>query len=282
MGRCCRRPVAVLSLEEVGGGQVGDPKGESQGYFDKVKNLVEDTFRINENKKVVFVTHSYGGNMILLFLRAQTKQWKDKYVRSVISLSSPIGGSMTVFREYTKANWIRYAPSYMCSNLRKLAQSFPSMAYLVPSKEIWGNEVIVSTPLKNYTLRNLKELYEDMDDAEGWEMWKDQQPYVSKAMEPPGVEFHCLYGTNNNQTIAKLVYDHEHQFPNNPRFVMGPGDGSVNLRSLEHCKNWKNQQDQTVYVKHFPNMNHIGIVTDRRMVDYITHVLQGYSKKTQL
>ncbi|KAF6203453.1 hypothetical protein GE061_001784 [Apolygus lucorum] len=28
MGRCCRRPVAVLKLEEVGGGQVGDPKGE--------------------------------------------------------------------------------------------------------------------------------------------------------------------------------------------------------------------------------------------------------------
>ncbi|KAF6199398.1 hypothetical protein GE061_007424 [Apolygus lucorum] len=31
MGRCCRRPVAVLSLEEVGGGQVGDPKGRREG-----------------------------------------------------------------------------------------------------------------------------------------------------------------------------------------------------------------------------------------------------------
>ncbi|KAF6214998.1 hypothetical protein GE061_009746 [Apolygus lucorum] len=253
---------------------------ELQVYFEKLKDLVEYTYKINGNKRVVFVTHSYGGTLSVSFLRAQTQKWKDKYMKSMISLAGVLGGTATPLKGYTRGNWITESPEYVYRDVKVLARSFPSIAYLMPTKELWGNEVLVSRPQKNYSLSNLKELYDDLNDPIGWEMWKDQQPYVS--LEPPRVEFHCVYGTTDKDTTTEgLIYEHEYQFPDEPRIKAGPGDGTVNLRSLEYCKKWKQQQNQAVYVEHFHNVDHLGIVTNKETVDYITKVLQGYANKIE-
>ncbi|KAF6214997.1 hypothetical protein GE061_009745 [Apolygus lucorum] len=255
---------------------------ESREYFNKLKILVEDTYKINGNKQVVLVTHSYGGTMVLSFLRAQTQKWKDKYIKSMISLAGVIGGSVMTIKEYILGDWLSYSSSKRIDNdIIKLSRSFPSTANLMPIQELWGNEVLVSRPQKNYSCSNIKELYEDLNDPNGYEMWKDQQPFVS--LEPPGVEFHCFYSTTDkDMTAEKLVYDYEYYFPQKPRIEMGPGDTYVNLRSLDYCKKWKKQQRQAVYVKHFFNMTHVQILHNQGSVDYVTQVLRGYAKKIEI
>ena len=61
---------------------------ESQsGYFAKLKNLIEETYSANGNKKISLISHSLGCPYTLVFLNKQTKDWKDKYILQWITLS---------------------------------------------------------------------------------------------------------------------------------------------------------------------------------------------------
>lgn len=72
--------------------------------------------------------------------------------------------------------------------------SNPSTAWLLPSPLFWGpSEILVVTPVRNYTMAQLKDFFEDIDYITGWEMRKDNIKY-SLNFSPPEVEIHCLYG----------------------------------------------------------------------------------------
>ena len=59
----------------------------SSGYFTKLKNLIEDTYTANGNRKITLMSHSLGCPYTLVFLNKQTKDWKDKYIFQWITLS---------------------------------------------------------------------------------------------------------------------------------------------------------------------------------------------------
>lgn len=104
-------------------------------------------------------------------------------------------------------------------------------------------------------------------------MKKDTEKYTED-LTAPGVEVHCLYGTNVG-TVEKLVYRTD-DFRENPKLIDGLGDGTVNARSLEACKFWSGQQTQKVYAIELPNRNHMSILSDRTVVKYIVDVLNKY------
>lgn len=55
----------------------------------------------------MFIVHSMGGCMALKFLKDQTQDWKDKYVRAMISLAGAWGGSIKALKVFTIGN-IKY------------------------------------------------------------------------------------------------------------------------------------------------------------------------------
>lgn len=70
-----------------------------------------------------------------------------------------------------------------------------------------------------------------------------------------------------------LVYKKD-KFPSGyPSFVYGDGDGTVNKRSLEGCLFWKNYQKEPVYHQTFSKVDHMNILSDNRILQYITTVL---------
>lgn len=73
---------------------------ENQEYFEKLKTLVEDTYTENGNKSVMLIAHSMGGPMSLYFLNEQTQDWKDKYIKSLVTLSGAWGGSVKAVKVY--------------------------------------------------------------------------------------------------------------------------------------------------------------------------------------
>lgn len=73
---------------------------ENQDYFVKLKQLVEDTYAENDNKSVMLIAHSMGGPMSLYFLNAQTQDWKDRYIKSLVALSGAWGGSVKAIKVY--------------------------------------------------------------------------------------------------------------------------------------------------------------------------------------
>ena len=71
----------------------------------------------------------------------------------------------------------------------------------------------------------------------------------------------------------RLVYK-PGKFPDGyPDFVLGDGDGTVNKRSLEACTLWK--QKQKVYHQTFPNMDHMDVLEDDRIINYITSYINN-------
>lgn len=69
-----------------------------------------------------------------------------------------------------------------------------------------------------------------------------------------------------------------------PTLVTGDGDGTVNIRSLKSCESWAGQQGgKTIHSIEIPNADHMGILSDKRVVQYVLTLLTGsthYDKHT--
>lgn len=76
----------------------------------------------------------------------------------------------------------------------------------------------------------------------------------------------------------RLVYK-TNKFPDEPVFLYEEGDGTVNLRSLESCKQWITKQKQPVHVEGFEGSDHMGILKDKRTLDYIYQYISGSKKE---
>lgn len=239
----------------------------------KMRYLVEETYAINNNTPVTLIVHSYGGPMTLNFLHQMTQEWKDKYIKRMISLAGAWGGSVKSLKVYTlgedfNSKFVRSAP------VKLMLTSTPSLAYLMPSPLFWKpDQVLISTAKKTYTVNDYQEFYDGINHPEGWEMYKDVLPYV-KNFSPPGVEVQCYYGSDV-QTIEKLDYGSSSDLTDSPTLVYGDGDGTVNLQSLEACKNWIGQQDQPVNTTTYPKADHMGILANVDVLRDLITLLAG-------
>jgi len=110
---------------------------------------------------------------------------------------------------------------------------------------------------------------------------------------PPGVEVHCLHGDtiptvekfvcsiidslfffNIYLSCFRMIYG-PGKFPlKYPKLQYGNGDGTVNSRSLEGCNYWSSMQKQKVFHQVFPNADHMTILRDERVMDYIAQLME--------
>ena len=74
-------------------------------------------------------------------------------------------------------------------------------------------------------------------------------------------------------TPEQLVYK---KFPDGvPVRKIGDGDGTVNIRSLEFCKQWSDKQSHPVITKVFRRLDHNNILKDKQVVEYVKDVVQN-------
>lgn len=142
--------------------------------------------------------------------------------------------------------------------LREVQRTLPSTAFLFPNPKLWAEkDVLVITPEKNYTTVNLKEFFEDIKYPDGYQHYLDV--YEDWILNPPGVkviilgnffglglnltlQVYCIYGSKLTAP-STLVYK-KGQFPDMPPTkTFEEGDGTVNIRSLQVCDNWKTESN---------------------------------------
>lgn len=80
-------------------------------FFNRLKDLVEETYNNNNQVPVTLLAHSMGGPMSLIFLQRQSQKWKDKYINCLITLSAVWGGSVKALKVF--AVGMKYA-QYVC------------------------------------------------------------------------------------------------------------------------------------------------------------------------
>nr|XP_053644997.1 phospholipase A2 group XV-like isoform X1 [Cherax quadricarinatus] len=246
-------------------------------YFLMLRQLIEETY-VYTGRKIVLILHSMGAPMTHYFLNRQPQAWKDRYIETVVSLAGAWGGSIKAVKVYTAGDNLGiYVINAM--KVRTEQRSAPSLAFLLPSDEIWGeNETLVQTPAKNYSTWNFKDLFEDLNLPDALNMYLDTKDLLRNA-PAPGVEIHCLHG-EEVKTVEKLIYA-EGQFPDNPVIVYGGGDGTVNTLSAQRCLNWSDKQKNKIYYKTFSGVDHMQILRDKGSIGYIVELLSNITKTNE-
>lgn len=242
-------------------------------FFKNLTILIESTYAKNGNTPVVLIAHSMGGPLSLILLNNKPQSWKDKYIRALVTLSGAYGGSVKALKVFATGDDLGV---YLLNEsvLKQVQTTLPSSAFLMPNQLLWQKEVLVSTPDKNYTIDNLESFFNDINNPVGWKMYLNEKKFTEK-LTPPGVEVHCLYGQGIS-TIQQLIYK-TNKFPDQPLFTYEDGDGTVNLRSLQYCHTWITKQKQEVHAQGFEGSDHMVILRDPRVLNYISDRISIWS-----
>ena len=222
---------------------------------------------------MLLVTHSMGSIMSLYFLHQQTQAWKDKHVRSLVSIAGVWGGTARAVKVFAVGDNL---DSWFLNEKNLLwERTNPSLAWLMPSADFWpDDEVLVETASRNFTRTNLAEFFEALEEPNMSMMVEDTKDLIA-GLPAPGVEVRervrfslksigclkvfCTHGSKVD-TTERLIYPPgsfpmdnvlEEEalvqnvtgeenlkagwwpWPSDPTLVQGDGDGTVNIRSLE-------------------------------------------------
>lgn len=246
---------------------------ELTDYMKHLCNLIEETYQINNNTKVVIISHSLGGNVALYFLQNQPQIWKDKFVSAFISVSAPYGGCVKVLRLITSGDPLGY-PKILVdpSHYRSIQRSLVSVIWSMPHKEYWkDDEPLIISPFRNYTANDYDELFRDINFEKGIMLRRNTENLMNASIAP-GVRSFCLISLNKEVTPATYVYESNkpNWYDDQPSIIYGAGDDTVNRRSLEVCKFWPNTT-----VNQFSDANHRDTVSDARIIDSIVNILRN-------
>ncbi|WAR13083.1 PAG15-like protein [Mya arenaria] len=219
---------------------------EMKLFFVDLQQLIERAYYTTGNQKVFLLAHSMGNPVTLYFLNHMTNAWKAKFIQSFISLAGVWGGAAKPIR-------------LMIS------------AWLMPSDQFWGpDEVLVMAPTRNYTIRDYKQLFKDINYETGYMMWEDTHALINP-LKAPGVEMHCLHGVNVT-TPKAFRYTNKTWHESYPETIPDDGDGTVNIRSLHGCLKFKKMQKQPIYHKEFDKAEHMQILNLKSVIDYLKKV----------
>ena len=240
---------------------------ELSHYFDQLKYMIEETYENQGQERVVLLSHSFGGNQAWFFLHQQTPEWKQKYIHKFIPVSAPFGGTVEVLSVYLTGlvtpGFISYSSGEVILN------TMPSLASLLPNKLAFPvNQALVKQESQNFTVDNLIPLFDELPllpDVK--HLFNDTKDLLGN-LEHPGVDITCVF-SSGHRTKEAAFYDSEEDFPENPRWSYGDGDGTVNLNSLETCLRWSSNSSFTFSSKVFQNLDHIGTIQDPRVFPFL-------------
>lgn len=241
---------------------------ENKAYFLALQQMIEEMAH-KAGRPVALIAHSMGNVYTLYFLNQQPQAWKDKYIKTFISLGPPWAGVAKTVRVVASGDNNRI-PVISSLKIREQQRSASSTIWLFPSTNSWpADKVLVHAPTTNYTVADYERFFHDVGFPDGWEVYKDTSPLV-RDLEPPGVEVHCLFGSGV-RTPESYTYT---TFPDSePTVAFGDGDGTVNLLSATQCKRWVGKQKPAVKLVELPANEHVNMLLNQTTVAYIRAVL---------
>ena len=156
--------------------------------------------------------------------------------------------------------------------VREYQRSAPSSAFLMPSDKFWSpDEVIVSRPSRNYTVKDYLQFFTDINYLTGYELHQNTKDLIYD-FQAPNIELHCLYGVKY-KTPERFVFLKEKDFPDTqPSVVYGDGDGTVNLKSLRGYERWMGKQKQPIKFQEFEGVEHLVTLKHPPIIDYILNL----------
>ena len=96
---------------------------------------------------------------------------------------------------------------------------------LLPTPQVWGNQIIIETPKKNYTSADYEILFEKSNFQYGYERYQLIRN-LTEDLIPPGVNTIHMFGTDID-TALHYQYESDVDFESEPKTINGNGDGKI-------------------------------------------------------
>ena len=265
---------------------------EKRGYFHQLKSMIENMYNSNSGTKVTLVVHSMGGLVSLHFLTGFSgvnQAWKDTYIHALVTLNGPWAGTVfvlqTVISGFHKTpDLLLFASKLIDKFALPLTRSFESIPWLFPKSSVFGNQILISTPAKDYTANDLKELFRKVGYTNGYRFFQRVQA-INPNLPAPNVPTYCFYG-NKVKTPSKLTYSKNFNGKTNtvglrPRVTNGDGDGTVNIESARVCHKWSSMPSKYPFrYKVFSGAGHNSIMKKSKVMAEIGRIVRAPKKKS--
>ncbi|RTG91211.1 lysophospholipase III [Schistosoma bovis] len=147
---------------------------ENEGFNNKLMHLIEETYQNGGNRSVVLLGHSLGAKYGMYFLKSMKKSWKNTYIKTFVSLSAPLGGSVKALKIEASAifvgdNFGVFLRSPL--SFRPVQRTLPSLAFLLPDSRLWSpKEPLIITPTTNYSAHDYERFFHDVNYSIGEQM----------------------------------------------------------------------------------------------------------------
>lgn len=218
--------------------------------FTQLKRLVEDTAQAQKSK-VHLLSHSLGGPVVNIFLTTfVSNTWKKQLIESHIMLSSPLLGTPVAIEAVLSGPQYDWVPQFLPALAVPLIRSWPSISWMWPrildGVDVWAKDsqssgydrVFISTPTKNYTLRDLEILVKDVNASVLSDTWYDVNLRTQSAASEPNVKVLCMFANDTETDLHLQLPNDDFNKEKGKRVESTWGDGTVSLSSLAACSRW--------------------------------------------
>eukprot|EP01104_Vermistella_antarctica_P020106 TRINITY_DN835_c0_g2_i1.p1 TRINITY_DN835_c0_g2~~TRINITY_DN835_c0_g2_i1.p1 ORF type:complete len:481 (-),score=91.67 TRINITY_DN835_c0_g2_i1:385-1827(-) len=197
---------------------------QTDPFFVRFINLIEQTYAMNNNTPVTILSHSMGClHTSFFFSHYVDATWKAKYIKTWVAVSPPWAGASVALQGVISGYVLGYTivPK---TPFKNLCRTWPSMYYLIPPAAEWGDYPFVTTDTDVFTAQNLSKLFAVMGETDliGRLESGGNPPGIVQA---PGVPLFCL-GGGNVSTPLGFNYG-ANDFDSSPEITYSNGDGTV-------------------------------------------------------
>lgn len=230
-------------------------------YYKKLKFFFENKKRRHGDASVI-ISHSLGGIVVHDFLSKQTEEWKKKFIKKVIFINCPWGGSISALKlllneKLQLKNWNTELSIPFIKYYSSLLLLIPN-AYFNPNKIIyrnWKKEQVQIHEILEYWNQNelLQNYHHHFDDM------------LESLQKHNGVEYHVIVGSK--LATPSSLYENKETLLTKS----GNGDGVIEMESLLACEKW-NTNNVRIYI--LENEEHTTILKSNSLFRLIEKMIQ--------
>lgn len=214
-------------------------------YYHQLEKYIESF-----SKPIILLTHSTGGLLCHNFLLTKSLEWRNKFIKSVINVNVPFGGTLISLREnIIDTNLNVVIGKKIIKTIGGFIINFPNINYLDKVLIVNGN--VIDDYLSYFKLDDLKFLYDE------------NKEFIKSFSESTEIKTHIIY-TSKAITLESFTINN-----NEIEFNYGLGDGVVPLKSLLVPKIWNNKE--TVFID-LPNLEHSSILFSEKLKEIINNI----------
>lgn len=259
---------------------------ELDNWCMSLTKLIERTSAIHK-LPVVLLGHDVGSMIANYFLVTAVPGWKQKFIKSFITVNGAFGGCPKALRAVLSGSDVPYASAQERLTFTNATRNFGALSLMIPDPSIYLDKPLVHFNNVTYTGHDVPKLLARVSPelAQSFAQCSDIR---KKCMLPPRVPVCMILGddlsTENSYKYGKTLYDdpvknypfYNMDLPSNQHYDYSKlyvGDGTMPRFALEYPIVWSKYQQEPVYYKFFPGAEHSKILSMNDPVQQIIRVI---------